>query len=179
MVARAGCATSWAHPVAEAATPCAFDACEDAAARRVVVTAGQAASWALRPALLEQVDADRASEGDTHGIGFWFCEAHAAGIAREQYQARAARLSAAEQRVLAYLQSQALAGGATVEAIAGKLRVAESSVSKMIRHMRGMSVIAKSRYRGLNRAHRNVDKFIAVAESHEPPAVQPRMGLSE
>lgn len=155
--------------------PCSFSACEDEATQRVIVTAAEASSWALRPSLLEQVDRDLGTDGARAAIGLMFCPDHALGVDREHYRARTAKLTPNESKVLRYLEGQAFAGGATVEAVAGKLRIAESSVKTMIRRLTDAGAVHKSRYQGYDRGRHRVPKYLARGENHEPPATQPSL----
>jgi hypothetical protein len=153
--------------------------CNDPGTQRVVVTAAEASSWALRPALLEEVDRDLGNEGASTAVGLMFCADHAAGVEREHFRARSARLTTNETRLVKHLQAHAQLGGDTVEGIAARLRLSESSVRTMIRRLRDVHVITRSRYQGVDRAKHRVPKWLAVSEHQEPPPVQTGLELGE
>ena len=148
----------------------------------MIVTAAEAASWALRPAMLEQVDREVQEQGPTAKLGLLFCGPHAQGIARQHFQQRAATLSTSEQRVLKHLQGMAERGGDTAWGVSQAVRgVTEASAKKMRLRLRRVGVVAKSRYVGYDRPNprKAVEKWIAVRQDSEPPPVQPTLGLTE
>lgn len=159
--------------------PCAFDVCSDPATERVILTAGVAAGWALRPAILAELDRDLESEGQTHAIALEVCHSHAEGVRAAQFAARRGALSPTEERVLKRLQSQALAGGETIESLGKALRLAEGGLKKTIERMRRAGVVARSRYRGIDSRRHQVAKYIAVRQDEAPAPVQPTLGLEQ
>lgn len=158
---------------------CAFSACQDEGVQRVVVTVAEASSWALREGILASVDRDLGEEGPSAAVGLLFCASHAQGIDREHYRARTADLTPNEARVLRHLQGQAAVGGDTLEGIASRLRLSEASVRTMVRRLTDAGAVQRSRYQGVTRSRKRAAKFRAVGEHHEPPAVQPGLGLEE